>query len=294
MKKLLLLLALTLLAAGLAGCGNSSGNVAVPEKPVLYLYPEEETEVTVTLDFDGTLTSTYPDYGDGWTVTARPGGTLTDPATGREYYCLFWEGITDAEYDFSTGFCVAGEDTAAFLEDALDRLGLTEREADEFIIYWLPKLEGNPYNLLSFQTEAYTDSAGLTIDPAPDTLIRVFLAWEGLDAPVEVAPRALVSIPTGIAIALPSAEYVALVFARSGLGIKHGIALSNGVGVIDSDYRGEIRVGLTNLSDTPYTVQPGDRIAQLAVMPVVQAELERVDSLDDTGRGTGGFGSTGK
>lgn len=102
------------------------------------------------------------------------------------------------------------------------------------------------------------------------------------------------TIPTGIAIALPSAEYVALVFARSGLGIKHGIALSNGVGVIDSDYRGEIRVGLTNLSDTPYTVQPGDRIAQLAVMPVVQAELERVDSLDDTGRGTGGFGSTGK
>ena len=75
--------------------------------------------------------------------------------------------------------------------------------------------------------------------------------------PVEVAPRALVSIPTGVAIALPSADYVALVFARSGLGIKHGVALSNGVGVIDSDYRGEIRVGLTNLSDVPYTVQPG-------------------------------------
>ena len=191
MKKLLLMLALTLLAAGLAGCGNSSGNVTVPEKPVLYLYPEEEMEVTVTLDFDGTLTSTYPAYGDGWTVTARPDGTLTNPATGREYYCLFWEGITEAEYDFSAGFCVAGEDTAAFLEDALDRLGLTEREADEFIIYWLPKLEGNPYNLLSFQTEAYTDSAGLTIDPAPDTLIRVFLAWKGLDAPVEVEPQTL-------------------------------------------------------------------------------------------------------
>ena len=85
-----------------------------------------------------------------------------------------------------------------------------------------------------------------------------------VDAPVEVAPRALVSIPTGIAIALPSAEYVALVFARSGLGIKHGIALSNGVGVIDSDYRGEIRVGLTNLSDTPYTVQPGDTMYLIA------------------------------
>ena len=115
-----------------------------------------------------------------------------------------------------------------------------------------------------------------------------------IDEAVTLAPGGRAFLPTGIAIALPSAEYVALVFARSGLGIKHGIALSNGVGVIDSDYRGEIRVGLTNLSDTPYTVQPGDRIAQLAVMPVVQAELERVDSLDDTGRGTGGFGSTGK
>ena len=83
-------------------------------------------------------------------------------------------------------------------------------------------------------------------------------------------------------------------FARSGLGIKHGIALSNGVGVIDSDYRGEIRVGLTNLSDTPYTVQPGDRIAQLMVVPVVQAQVKMVDQLDETQRGAGGFGSTGK
>ena len=115
-----------------------------------------------------------------------------------------------------------------------------------------------------------------------------------LDEPVTIAPGELVSIPTGIAIALPSAEYVALVFARSGLGIKHGIALSNGVGVIDSDYRGEIRVGLTNLSDTAYTVAPGDRIAQLAVMPVVQAQLEVCGSLDETERGQGGFGSTGK
>ena len=114
-----------------------------------------------------------------------------------------------------------------------------------------------------------------------------------VDGPVEVAPRALVSIPTGVAIALPSADYVALVFARSGLGIKHGITLSNGVGVIDSDYRVEIRVGLTNLSDTHYTVQPGDRVAQLAVMPVVRAQLVQAEDLDETARGAGGFGSTG-
>lgn len=115
-----------------------------------------------------------------------------------------------------------------------------------------------------------------------------------VDEAVTVLPRGLAAVPTGIAIGLPSAEYVALVFARSGLGIKHGIALANGVGVIDSDYRGEIKVGLTNLSDTPYTIQPGDRIAQLAVMPVVQANLQVVDELDDTARGTGGLGSTGK
>ena len=101
-------------------------------------------------------------------------------------------------------------------------------------------------------------------------------------------------VPTGIAIALPSAEYVALVFARSGLGIKKGVCLSNGVGVIDSDYRGEIGVGLVNLGDTPHTVQPGDRIAQLMVVPVVQPTLTVVDTLDETERGAGGFGSTGR
>ena len=101
-------------------------------------------------------------------------------------------------------------------------------------------------------------------------------------------------IPTGIAIALPSADYVALIFARSGLGIKHGIAPANCVGVIDSDYRGEIMVGLHNAGDTDYTVQPADRIAQMMITPVVQAQVQLVDELDDTDRGAGGFGSTGK
>lgn len=101
-------------------------------------------------------------------------------------------------------------------------------------------------------------------------------------------------IPTGIAIALPSADYVALVFARSGLGIKHGIAPANCVGVIDSDYRGEIMVGLQNSGDTDYVIQPADRVAQLMITPVVQATVELVDELDDTVRGAGGFGSTGK
>ena len=190
-KTVIFLLSAALLCGLLSGCGSGDPFRGNPEKPVIYLYPEEEIEVSVMLDFDGALTAVYPDYGDGWTVVAAPDGTLTDPATGREYYCLFWEGVTQRQYDFSTGFCVAGKDTAAFLEDALSRLGLTDKEADEFIIYWLPRMEGNAYNLISFQGESYTDGAVLTVDPMPDSVLRVFMAWKGLNAPVEIAPQEL-------------------------------------------------------------------------------------------------------
>lgn len=115
-----------------------------------------------------------------------------------------------------------------------------------------------------------------------------------LDEALCVPPGGRVSVPTGIAIGLPSAETVGLVFARSGLAVKHGLALSNGVGVIDSDYTGEIRVGLVNLSDQSYTIQPGERIAQLVVVPILLPELVETDELDATERGAGGFGSTGR
>ena len=115
-----------------------------------------------------------------------------------------------------------------------------------------------------------------------------------IDEAVTLAAGERRLVPTGIAIALPSAGYVALVFARSGLGIKHGIAPANCVGVIDSDYRGEILVGLQNSGDADYVIQPADRIAQLMVVPVVQAQVKMVDQLDETQRGAGGFGSTGK
>ena len=115
-----------------------------------------------------------------------------------------------------------------------------------------------------------------------------------LDQAVTIPAGKRAVIPTGIAIALPSSEYVALVFARSGLGIKHGVAPANCVGVIDSDYRGEVMVGLQNSGDQDYTIQPGDRIAQLMITPVIQAQVQMVEELDDTARGAGGFGSTGK
>ena len=162
--------------------------IVCAEKPVIYLYPTEETEVNVQLNLDGSLTCTYPAYNNGWTVTAYPDGKLIDE-NGREYYCLYWEGETHARYDFSRGFCVKGEDTAAFLEDVLAKIGLTEREANEFIIYWLPQMERNAYNLISFQADAYTNSAELEITPAPDSLLRVFMAWKPLETAVEIEPQ---------------------------------------------------------------------------------------------------------
>ena len=207
MKKWIAFLLALCLLCGLLGCqgdtpggepSSSSGVESAPTgsdrglaaKPVIYLYPEETTQVEVALDYDGGLTHTYPAYGDGWQVTAQPDGTLTDE-TGREYYCLFWEGESRWEYDFSRGFCVAGLDTAAFLEDALAQLGLTDQEAQELIIYWLPKMEGNRYNLIAFQGEAYTGHARLTVTPEPDTLLRVFMAWKPVEAPVDLPAQEL-------------------------------------------------------------------------------------------------------
>ena len=114
-----------------------------------------------------------------------------------------------------------------------------------------------------------------------------------MEEEITLRPGELAVIPTGIAIGLPGPDYAALVFARSGLGVKHGISLSNGVGVIDSDYRGEIQVGLCNLGNQPYTIRPEERIAQLVVTPVCLLPIEEVEVLDETGRGEGGFGSTG-
>ena len=116
--------------------------------------------------------------------------TLTD-AVGQTYNYLYWEGVSRTEYDFSQGFCVPGRDTAAFLEDTLATLGLNRREANEFIVYWLPHMEGNAYNLIAFQTSSYTDHARLTITPEPDTLIRVFMAYRPLEKAVEIAPQTL-------------------------------------------------------------------------------------------------------
>ncbi len=201
MKKTALIVLAALLSAGVlvAAALYLRENSLAPDsggysaKPVIYLYPEEETAVTVTLDYDGEVTCAYPASDGSWTVTAAPDGTLRD-AAGQTYSYLYWEGTCAWDYDFSQGFCVPGADTAAFLEDALARLGLTRREANEFIVYWLPRMEANPYNRIAFQSDAYTSHARLTVSPEPDRVLRVFMAWQGLDAPVTLPAQELSSL----------------------------------------------------------------------------------------------------
>lgn len=150
-------------------------------KPVIYLYPEQETKVNVQLTFNGTLTSTYPTLPpEGWTVTAQPDGTLTDEE-GRSYRYLFWEGAADVDWKQDSGFLVKAEDAREFLEESLTQLGLNELEQNDFITYWLPKLEKNGESFVTFAAKQYTDNAVLTVTPQPDSVLRVQMLISKVD-----------------------------------------------------------------------------------------------------------------
>ncbi|MDO5481092.1 MAG: hypothetical protein Q4F60_01975, partial [Candidatus Saccharibacteria bacterium] len=166
-------------------------------KPIIYLYPEKETEVSVRLGAPEKLTSSYPKYADGWNVIAYPDGTLIDKSTGNKLYSLYWEG-QDSTRDFNrtTGFIVRGTDTIKFLEEKLDILGLNYKEREEFIVYWLPKLEANKYNYIYFETKEEIDTEmPLDFSVQPDTIIRIRMAFEGLDEYKEVEEQSLTPAP---------------------------------------------------------------------------------------------------
>ena len=154
-------------------------------KPVIYLYPEEEMNVSVDLDFAGDITCTYPEINDGWNVLASPDGTLYNLEDGRYYDYLFWEGEMNIDFPMNNAACVPGSETATFLEDYLTAAGLNDSEIDDFISFWLPRMQNNPYNLIAFQQEAYTDLAELNISPKPDNVLRIYMTFEALDEPVE-------------------------------------------------------------------------------------------------------------
>lgn len=195
MKKLVCICLVLILCFGICGCTDKeTQRNTLPDvkfyKPIIYFYPEEPTVCSAKVTLNGQLTCTYPNHGmNGWeNFVANPDGTLVFP-DGKEYYALYWEGEQCAERDFSTGYCVRGEDTAAFLEWALAEQGLTDREANEFIVYWLPLMQENPYNVVSFQTTTYTDGAKLEITPVPDSLLRIFMAYYATDTEVEIEPQ---------------------------------------------------------------------------------------------------------
>ena len=193
-KIVILLIILILLLPGVLVACRQDINDTEELKPMIYLYPEQEQCVTVSLDYNGQLTHVYPSFSANttWQVTAKPDGTIL--RNNREYYALFWEGVKEKTYKMEEGFCVKGSDTEKFLEEKLETLGLSHREANEFIVYWLPQMEGNPYNIITFQDRAYTDDAKLTVIPKEDTMIRVFMTWYPSDKPVDIKEQKLSSM----------------------------------------------------------------------------------------------------
>ena len=162
-------------------------------KPIIYLYPKEEQEVFVKLENSENITCSYPEYVSGWNVLAKPNGDLKDLDTGRNLYSLYYENENVVDFKIEKdGFVVKGENIASFLEEKLTVLGLTEREANEFIIYWLPVLQENEYNYIRFATEyEINQNMPLDITPNPNTIIRVLMTYKGLDNPIDVKPQLL-------------------------------------------------------------------------------------------------------
>ena len=215
MKKTLIIASCLVVASlsFLAGCDThekKSNHEVLDEKPVVYVYPEEEQGLTMTIDVKGTLDMVYPaperqvqtEEGTraSWTISAAPDGTLTD-ASGRTYPSLFWDGpvsLTSPEQ----GFVVAREDAVPFLEEKLAQLGLSDKEAADFITYWAPRIRANEYTFVSFDASSYAqqvtysfaDEAGKQV--VPDTFIRVFMTMRKAEASTVVTPQNFASTPT--------------------------------------------------------------------------------------------------
>jgi hypothetical protein len=200
-KRKFLIIALSLILVFLVGCNPPKDTRSVPPKaspeeevigkPVIYLYPTSEQIVSVKLDFKGELTCTYPQYKDEWKVKAQPDGTLTNIEDNRKYSYLFWEGVSDNKWDMSRGFVVKGNETEKFLQEKLEYMGLTPREYNEFIVYWLPIMQQNKYNLIIFAGEDYENIAKLKIKPEPDSILRIMMIFKSLNKSIKVEEQDL-------------------------------------------------------------------------------------------------------
>jgi hypothetical protein len=166
----------------------------IGEKPIIYLYPEKEMDIKVKLGYSNKIVTSYPKYDGEWDVRAYPDGKLIDNKTNRELYGLYWEGEINNTQVKEEGFIVEGKDTISFLEEKLEVLGLNEREANEFIIYWLPRLESNKYNYIRFESiEEINNYMPLIIDPEPESIIRVLMYYKPLNDSIKVKEQELVT-----------------------------------------------------------------------------------------------------
>ena len=172
---------------------NPKCDPTVAYKPMIYLYPKQQTEVTIKLGHPEYLTTTYPKYNDGWTVLVKEDGTIE--TNNREYYGLFWEGNNHQTNIEEDGFIVEGKNTEKFLEEKLNILGLTNKEANEFIIYWLPKLENNKYNYIRFETlDEINNYMPLNITPEPNTIIRILMDYKPLNNKINIKEQELIKV----------------------------------------------------------------------------------------------------
>lgn len=161
-------------------------------KPAIYLYPEEKTDIRVSIEETNiNLDTTYPKYNNGWSITADKDGSIIDKQDNTNHRYLFWEGTGNIAWDMSKGFVVNKEETESFLKQALSVQGLNEQEINDFIVYWLPRLNESEYNLITFQNEIYSKEVPLEINPLPDTLIRVFMVYKPLEKYIDIQEQEL-------------------------------------------------------------------------------------------------------
>ena len=162
-------------------------------KPIIYIYPDKAMDVSIKLGNSHLITTSYPKYVNGWNVKASPNGNLE--YNGKNYYALYWEGKDYNAYESNEGFIVKGEDTSKFLEEKLSILGLNEKEANEFIIYWLPKMEHNKYNYIRFDTlDNINNYMPIDIEPKPETLVRVYMMYKPLDNYKDIKTQELTKV----------------------------------------------------------------------------------------------------
>lgn len=170
-------------------------NQNINYKPIIYIYPEEDTDLTIQLKDTEKLLYTYPKYKNSWNIKALKNGSIYDYKTKRNYYALYYEAIDNTTIDTTKGFVIKGSETISFLEEKLAYLGLNEREINEFIIYWIDKLEKNNYNYIYFRTtDEVNQYMELSSSKPVDTLIRVFMDYAPLEKRLEVSEQKLTPI----------------------------------------------------------------------------------------------------